>query len=141
MLRLFDLRAVEQVLARANGHRGAGGLAGVLDGWDDRGLTATAIEERLFRACDAADLPRPTANEWLVLPDREVKADFLWPAERLIVETDGRASHSTHAAFEDDRRRDQSLLLAGYRVVRFTWCQVAAEPARVAAVVRGLLYR
>ena len=74
-----------------------------------------------------------------MLDDQQVKADFLWPAERLVVETDGRASHSTHAAFEDDRRRDQSLMLAGYRVVRFTWRQVAQEPEAVAATVRTLL--
>ena len=74
-----------------------------------------------------------------MLDDRQVKADFLWPAERLVVETDGRASHSTRAAFEDDRRRDQSLMLAGYRVVRFTWRQVAREPEAVAATVRTLL--
>ena len=56
-----------------------------------------------------------------------------------MVETDGRDVHSTRRAFEDDRRRDQSLLLAGYRVVRFTWGQVAGEPERVAATVGALL--
>ena len=106
---------------------------------EDHGLTETEIEERFFRACDAARLPRPLANAWLMLEDREIKADFLWPAERLVVETDGRATHSTHAAFEEDRRRDQSLVLAGYRVVRFTWRQVTDEPALVAATVRALL--
>ena len=48
------------------------------------------IEERFLRACDQGGLSRPFANRWLVLADREVKADFLWPAERLVVETDGR---------------------------------------------------
>ncbi len=139
MLRRFDLRAVEDVLARAGGRRGVGVLRSVLGSWSDHGLTETEIEERFFRACDAARLPRPLANAWLRLEDREIKADFLWPAERLVVETDGRATHSTHAAFEEDRRRDQSLVLAGYRVVRFTWRQVTDEPALVAATVRALL--
>ena len=141
MLHLFDLRALEGGAARANGHRGAGVLANLVARWNDHGLTEEGIEERFFSACDAAGLPRPVANQWLVLLDRQVKADFLWAAERLVVETDGRASHSTRAAFEDDRRRDQSLLLAGYRVVRFTWRQVAAEPERVTAAVRALLER
>ena len=37
MLRLFDLREVEELLARANGHRGAGVFAAVLAGWADHG--------------------------------------------------------------------------------------------------------
>ncbi len=139
MLRLFDLRAVEESVARANGHRGAGCLAECLTVGASHGLTETGIEERFLCACDGAGLSRPAANAWLVLDDRQVKADFLWRAERLVVETDGRDVHSTRRAFEDDRRRDQSLLLAGYRVVRFTWGQVAGEPERVAATVGALL--
>ena len=128
--RRFDLRAVEAVLGRAEGRRGAGVLRGMLAEWSDRGLTETEIEERFLAACDGAGLRRPEANVWLVLGDRELKADFLWSTERLVVETDGRAAHLTRAAFERDRRRDQSLLLAGYRVVRFTWPQVTDEPER-----------
>jgi len=53
--------------------------------------------------------------------------------------TDGRASHGTHAAFERDRARDARLTVAGYRVVRFTYRQVVAEPAGVAEVMTRLL--
>jgi very-short-patch-repair endonuclease len=87
-------------------------------------------------------VPRPEVNVWLILDDgHAVKADFLWRGERLVVETDGRASHGTRQAFEDDRLRDQRLAVAGYRVVRFTWRQVLDEPARVAGVVKRLLAR
>jgi very-short-patch-repair endonuclease len=65
--------------------------------------------------------------------------DFVWPAQRLVVETDGRAYHATRRAFEEDRRRDQQLALAGYRVLRFTWDQVTREPRDVAETVRRLL--
>ncbi len=136
---LFDLREMEEALARANGHRGVGVVRSLLETWSEHGLTDSEIEERFLRACDQGGLSRPFANRWLVLADRQVKADFLWPAERLVVETDGRRAHSTRQAFEGDRRRDQSLMLAGYRVVRFTWRQVADEPEAVAATVRALL--
>jgi very-short-patch-repair endonuclease len=61
--------------------------------------------------------------------------------QRLIAEVDGRAVHSTRSAFEHDRHRDQRLLIAGYRVVRFTWLQVTDTPATVEATMRELLAR
>jgi very-short-patch-repair endonuclease len=57
----------------------------------------------------------------------------------LVAEVDGRDVHTTKRAFHTDRRRDQRLMLLGWRVVRFTWRQVMFEPAYVAATLRGLL--
>lgn len=80
-------------------------------------------------------------NPWLDLPGGGVEVDFLWPEQGLAAETDGRAIHGTRAAFEEDRRRDQRLLAAGFRVARFTWRQVIEEPAGVAATLRAVLGR
>jgi hypothetical protein len=139
MLRLFDLRAVEEVLARADGRRGAGVLRAVLAGLGEPTLTDTEIEELCLALCDRAGLARPEVNAWLPLAGEEWKADFLWRPERLIVETDGRASHDTRLAFERDRRRDRRLALAGYRVLRFTWREVRDEPEAVAATIGSML--
>jgi uncharacterized protein DUF559 len=68
-----------------------------------------------------------------------VKADFLWRDERLIVETDGRLAHGTSKAFEHDRQRDRRLVLAGYRVIRFTWKQITHDPHEVVETVSALL--
>jgi very-short-patch-repair endonuclease len=65
--------------------------------------------------------------------------DFFWPGPRLIAETDGAAVHLTPTAFEADRGRDAALLLAGFRVVRFTWSQVTWDPRRVAETLSALL--
>jgi len=70
---------------------------------------------------------------------RNGQADFLWRAQKLVIETDGRATHATREAFESDRRRDQRLMLAGFRVVRFTWFQVTREPVTVAETIGALL--
>ena len=69
--------------------------------------------------------------------DHEV--DFLWRAPRLIAETDGAAAHLTPTAFDEDRRRDAGLQVAGFRVVRFTWRQVTRDPDRVVDTLRALL--
>jgi hypothetical protein len=140
VLRLFDGRAVGAVLARAAGRRGAGVLRAVLDDLEDPGLTASELEELFLALCREAGVPMPEINRWGALHDEEMKVDFLWRAERLIVEADSRTFHTTRHAFERDRRRDQDLL-AGYQVVRFTWRQVIREPEHVAHTIRALLAR
>jgi very-short-patch-repair endonuclease len=63
----------------------------------------------------------------------------VWPAQRLIVELDGRAVHDTAAAFERDRERDRTLHASGWRVVRVTWRQLHGDPEVVARDLRKLL--
>jgi hypothetical protein len=116
-------------------------LRAVLDELEDTGLTVNEFEERFLALCLEAGLAGPEVNAWGALPASERKVDFLWRAERFVVETDGRAVHTTRHAFERDRRRDQRLMLADYQVVRFTWRQVTREPGRVAETVRTLLAR
>ena len=79
-------------------------------------------------------------NRWIAFPAGDgAEADFVWDAERLVVEVDGRDIHTTRRAFDGDRRRDQRLTLLGYRVVRFSWRQVMHEPRYVATTLAALL--
>jgi very-short-patch-repair endonuclease len=89
----------------------------------------------------SARLPDPEVNTWIVTDQREpaLCVDFLWRRERLIVETDGYRTHGTRQAFERDRRRDQRLVLAGWRVIRVTWRQLTREPMQVAGTLARLL--
>lgn len=132
VLRIFDLRAVEDVLSRADGRRGAGVLRDVLAQYEGPTLTDRELEERFFALCREAGVPSPAVNVWITLDDGiAYKADFLWRAARLIVETDGWGAHGTRQAFENDRRRDRRLSVAGWTVVRFTWRDVEREPEEV----------
>jgi very-short-patch-repair endonuclease len=63
------------------------------------------------------------------------EVDFLWSVQRLIVEVDGFAFHSSRAAFERDRVRDAELTAAGYRVIRVTWQRLVNEPEAVIATL------
>ena len=141
VLRLLDVREVDDVLSRANGRRGAP-LLRRLRARDERHSTLTRRElEELFLAlCDRAGLERPRVNEPVYLPGGEpTTPDFVWPAQRLLVETDGRETHLNTVAFEEDRRRDQRALMAGWRVARFTWRQVTDHEQQTAATLRALL--
>jgi predicted transcriptional regulator of viral defense system len=139
--RVLDMRALDDVLARAGGRRGAAALRAVLSVIRlGTTLTRSELEECLLAICREAGLPRPEVNAWIPYPDGGgAEADFLWREQRLIVEVDGRDVHTTRRAFERDRRRDQRLMLAGWRVVRFTWRQIVEEPAAVSATIRRLL--
>jgi len=56
-----------------------------------------------------------------------------------VVEVDSRAYHDTDRAFHNDPRRDRLLMLAGWRVARFTGRDLDEQPRTVAAQVRRLL--
>jgi Transcriptional regulator, AbiEi antitoxin/Protein of unknown function (DUF559)/AbiEi antitoxin C-terminal domain len=139
--RLLDATALDAVLSRANGRRGAPVLRAILAEYDiGEGITRNDFEEAFLALCDRAGLPRPEINVWIALPDGgHAQADFLWRDRRLIVETDGRAAHATRRAFEHDRRRDQRLLVAGWRVIRVTWRRLTQEPEELAGILHALL--
>jgi len=46
---------------------------------------------------------------------------------KVVVETDGRATHALSAAFDTDRRRDRAALIAGYPVMRFGYSDVMGD--------------
>ncbi len=141
VLRLLDVAAIDDVLARADGRRGAAVLRSVLaEHRAGSTLTRNELEERFLAVCRAAAVAPDGVNHWIADPDGGgFEADFLWRDARLVAEVDGRDVHATRRAFEHDRRRDQRLMRLGWRVVRFTWRQVTAEPEHVAATVRALV--
>jgi very-short-patch-repair endonuclease len=66
--------------------------------------------------------------------------DFLWRAERLVVEVDGFAFHSSRSRFESDRLRDAQLVATGIRVLRVTWRQIVETPeALLVRVAQSLM--
>jgi very-short-patch-repair endonuclease len=65
--------------------------------------------------------------------------DFVWLEQKLVVQVDGYQFHGHRSAFERDRKKDQILIAAGYRVIRITWLQLQHEPLRVAAVIAAAL--
>jgi very-short-patch-repair endonuclease len=68
-----------------------------------------------------------------------ILVDAYWPEHNLIVEVDGWNFHKTKRSFENDRRRDVKLQIAGYRVARFTAAHIMRHPAEVARDLIALL--
>ena len=67
------------------------------------------------------------------------RVDFAWVDLRLVIETDGFAFHADRRRYRDDRRRGNALVLAGWRVLRFSWEDVVAYPEYVVETVRGVV--
>jgi hypothetical protein len=140
-LRLGDDPSLDLLVGRHPRRRGVAALRRILaDGRVGATFTRSELEERFLAFLADAGLPRPLVNVPVGLPGgARVEVDCLWPAERLVAELDGHASHATRAAFERDRARDRALQAAGWRVVRITWRQLHDEPWSLAAELRILL--
>ena len=109
---------------------------------DDAGLsrpdtapTPSEFARRFHRLLRRSGLPRPVAEHQI----GRYTADFAWPEQRVIVETDGFGPHGHRAAFEHDRARDAYLLARGWVVMRVTWRRLTREPTRVIAELAQVL--
>ena len=101
------------------------GVEGVVEG------TRSDLELAFLQLCRQHGLPEPRVNARL----GGLEIDFLWPDNRLVVETDGYRYHRGQAAFERDRERDLRLRGLGYEVIRVSGRQVSGQPQRVAEIL------
>jgi very-short-patch-repair endonuclease len=121
---LVSTEELAQVMARHPKHRGVRALRRLVPENAEPALVRSLAEERLTELVRKAQLPNPQT----VTRAAGIEVDFLWRAERLVVEVDGFAFHSSRRRFERDRDRDGLLLARGFQVMRVTWRQLANEP-------------
>jgi very-short-patch-repair endonuclease len=129
-----DLRAA---VAARPGRSGNRVLRSLLEEGTSLALTLSEAEDRLLDMVRKVGLPEPATNA----PIGNFHVDFFWPRERLVVEVDGYAFHSSRRKFESDRRRDALLTARGLRVMRVTWRQIIDEPETVLVRIAQALAR
>jgi len=112
---------MEVLLERHPRRSGIRALRHVLGLTGGPAFTRSEAEARFLALVRKGGLPEPRAN--VRIAGHEV--DFLWRNAGLVVEIDGFAFHRSRADFERDRSRSATLTAAGFRVVRFTWRQLA----------------
>jgi very-short-patch-repair endonuclease/predicted transcriptional regulator of viral defense system len=135
MQRLVDDRDLEAALRRAGNRRGVARMREILRSEGEPGYTRSEAERQMRRLIEQARLPPPRVNARI----GGFEVDFYWPGHKLIVEVDGFRFHGHRAAFERDRRKDMTLVAAGYLVIRVTWRQLTEEPLAVAATIASAL--
>lgn len=127
--------AVAVELLAHPGRRGARTLRALIAEAVEPGEVESVLELRFLRLCADHGLPRPQTQSrfgpW--------RADFCFPAERLVIETDGDRFHAGARRRARDARKAESLEAAGARVLRLSWTQVVRRPAATAAAVRAAL--
>jgi very-short-patch-repair endonuclease len=128
---------VEQALVRQAGWHGSPRARELVR---IAGDGAAAESERLFFGLlRASGITGWRPNAEVTINGRVYRPDASFAARRLAVEIDGWAWHSTPDRFRADRRRDNDFLLAGWRVLRFTWYDLTQQPRVVIREVRAAL--
>jgi len=139
---VLDLDAIEVVLARGP-RRGAGTLRGLIAEWRRaapvarRGKLKSPLEAKVLPIVLRGGAPEPRLNAPVRLAGGEtIEVDFLWEAERFVVEADSRDFHATDVAFIRDRWRDRELMRVGYGTLRVSHQEADSESAAIAETIR-----
>jgi hypothetical protein len=97
--------------------------------------TRSPTEIDFLSLCRRAGLSPPEVN---VLVEGHL-VDFLWPRERVVVETDSFEFHADRPSFERDHLRTMDLEAAGYQVHRATYGILTESPETFLEIVRRSL--
>lgn len=131
-LRILNRRRLRELVGETPGRRGIRMLRSLLGEEPIRVRSGREID--MVGIARRAGLPDPVVNGRI----EGIEVDLHWPALGLVVEVDGWRFHGGRERPNADRDRDQRLVAAGWRVLRFTRDQIADDPEectrRLAAV-------
>lgn len=124
----LDVQQIERAFGK--GRRGSKALRAALETHQPRLAYANGeLEERFLEHCIAWQIPLPQLNVRI----KSHVVDAYWPDQRLVVELDGHANHSSRAQLHRDHQRDLALRAAGLNIVRYDWRLVQERPEAVHA--------
>ena len=120
---------------RTLGRHGSPAAAALLAAATDRaGSQAELLLKMLLR--------RAGITGWIQQPTYlGYEVDFAFVAERVIIEVDGWAWHVDEDRFQADRVKQNALINAHWRVLRFTWHDLTARSTEVIAEIGSALGR
>ncbi|SDJ52769.1 Transcriptional regulator, AbiEi antitoxin, Type IV TA system [Frankineae bacterium MT45] len=96
-------------------------------------------ERRMIRILRQAGIAGWTANHVIEVGGRTFVLDIAFAERRIAIEIDGWAFHSDVERFRSDRRRGNTLVAAGWTVLRFTWADLVEHPEGIVATLTRLL--
>lgn len=99
-------------------------LAARLPGYDPGD---SDLETRVLSLLASRGHPLPVQQYRVRIGGRTFKIDLAYPDLLLAIELDGWDTHRTRSAFDYDRTRANALVLAGWKLVRFTSRSTDAE--------------
>ncbi|HEY2273320.1 MAG TPA: DUF559 domain-containing protein [Jatrophihabitantaceae bacterium] len=96
-------------------------------------------ERRMVRLLRGAGIGGWVAHLPFLAGGRRFELDFAFPGRRIAIEIDGYRYHSESDRFQRDRTKQNALVAAGWRVLRFTWADITERPTYVLAEITRLL--
>ncbi len=119
------------------GKRGVRRVLGVLADRDPErfGRPLNSYEKVARRLFSDAGFPPPIAQHPIAYEGRLYFVDFAWPSLGIVVECDSMLAHSTPEQLQCDLRRQNDLIAAGWKVLRFTYWDIVRNPARATSVL------
>jgi len=108
----------------------------LLDSRDKPWSAAERLSHRLLRS---HHLKGWTANLEIRVQGSKYYIDIAFRGARVAIEIDGRLHEDDPSVFERDRYRQNALVLAGWRVLRFTYRMLVDEPDYVIATILAAL--
>jgi very-short-patch-repair endonuclease len=136
--RVVVLAEIDQIATTRSGSRGIRQFRQALDFAEP--ATESPMETRMRMLLVLNGIPKPEVQVSLRDDSGRFlgRADLYYPAQRLVLEYDG----GTHRnSLVEDNRRQNLLVNAGFRILRFTFADVTGTPDAVVSQVRAALRR
>ena len=137
---LVRTRVMEQLDAALDRRRGWGDRrVRLLSPFADIRLESP-LEARSWLSFSEGDLPMPQPQAWVQgASGRWYRADFGWG--RVLGEADGAMKYTTPEDLHAEKQRQEDLERVGFIIVRWSWAEMAEDPAAVSARIRRALAR
>jgi hypothetical protein len=139
---VLNMLAIDDVLARNPTRPAARKIRALLqEHYIGSTLTESELEEAALLLVRALDVPHPAVQRWLKLEDGgpQLRPDFTWVPQRVILEADGDKAHGTRQAREQRNVRDQRLIVHGWRPLHAGGRQILHRPHELAPILLKLL--
>lgn len=136
--RLVTVEALERAVRDAVRRPGVTRAADVVRLADP--LAESPLETLTRLCCHDAGLPRPELQARIETAAGVFRVDLLFRARRVVVEADGALKYRGDSnSLWREKRRQEALERAGYRVVRVTWSDVVHHPDETVHRIRAAL--
>jgi len=131
--RLVTDHALHATLKAHPTRRGARALRNLLTTERGPRIVRSKAERIALRVLREHDLEPDESDYWI----GPYRVDFLYRPEKLVLEVDSYAFHSTPKRFVDDRRRMAYFASRGYQVFPLTWHDLHGGHAEAMARLRA----
>ncbi len=139
---MTDVARLKAELRRSGGNRrGTRGLRRLIQARESDGeRTDSELEDKLLRLIRSRRLPSPVVHFNVVDDDQWLgEVDFAYPQARIAIEVHGYGVHSLKRVWEDDQRRENELVRAGWKLLKATNRQLDQDPDSFLEALRSLL--